>query len=60
MKYFLLAGMAVGSLALIRMPWPCFGDDDQRPAAVDATTRPATATITYHVMGMRRTKSGAI
>ncbi len=59
MKYLLFTGMAVGSLALIRMPSPCCDDGDQAQAPVVSTTRPAKAAVTYHVIGMKKTKSGA-
>ncbi len=58
MKCFLLAGMAVGSLALIRMHSPGCGDGDQARAPVGSTSRPAKAAITYRVIGMKKTKSG--
>ena len=59
MKYLLLAGLALGSLELIRMPSPCCDDGDQAQAPVGSTSRPAKAVITYHVIGMKKTKSGA-
>ncbi len=59
MRSFLLAGLAVGSLALIRMPSPCCNDGDRAQVPVGSTSRPDTAAITYHVIGMKKTKSGA-
>ena len=59
MRYLLLGGMAVGSLALIRMPSPGSDVGDQARAPVGSTSRPAKAAITYHVIGMKKTKSGA-
>ncbi len=59
MQFVLLAGLAVGSLVLIRMPSLCCDVGDQARAPVGSTSRPAKAAITYRVIGMKKTKSGA-
>lgn len=59
MQFVLLAGLAVGSLVLIGMPSLCCGDGDRAQTPVGSTSRPAKTAITYHVIGIKKTKSGA-
>ena len=57
MKLLLFLELALGSQAMTTPPLTAFDDGQQRKEI--AMSRPAPARVTYHVIGMKKTKSGA-
>ncbi len=56
MKSLLLVSMAICSQAVTKLPGGASSDDSQKRGPV--TSRPA-AVVTYRVIGLMKTKSGA-
>lgn len=57
MKLLLLIELTIGWQALMMTPLTAF--DDDQPQKGIAMSRPAVARVTYQVIGMMKTKSGA-